>query len=32
MVVGAGDKPARKEKIAREHGAKEKSRREKRAQ
>ena len=32
MVVGQGDKPVRKEKIARELGAKEKARREKKAQ
>ena len=31
MVVGEGDKPVRREKIARELGAKEKGRREKRA-
>jgi len=31
MVVGQGDKPLRKEKIAREFGAKEKARREKKA-
>lgn len=31
MVVGQGDKPVRKEKIAREFGAKEKARREKKA-
>ncbi len=31
MVVGADDKPVRREKIAREYGAKEKARREKRA-
>jgi large subunit ribosomal protein L24 len=31
MVLGPGEKPVRKEKIAREYGAKEKARREKRA-
>ena len=31
MVVGAGEKPVRKEKIARELGAKEKARREKKS-
>ena len=31
MVLGQGDKPVRKEKIAREYGAKEKARREKKA-
>ena len=32
MLLGQGDKPMRKEKIAREYGAKEKARREKKAQ
>ena len=31
MVVGAGEKPVRREQIAREYGAREKARREKRA-
>ena len=31
MLLGKGDKPMRKEKIAREYGAKEKARREKKA-